>query len=147
MAAPTLTREEAIARMQAYQDALAQAFARGRAHYDELFAKPPGRMAAHEIDANKVITRVNRVELELLGYREDQMVGKPVFDFIVMREGAKRAVEKKLTDAGEVKPFVRSYVRADGSAIPMLIVDRHRKDATGRILGMRTVMMETPGGL
>ena len=147
MAPPTLSREEAIARMQAYQDALAQAFKRGRAHYDELFANPPGRIAAHEIDASKVITRVNRVELELLGYREDQMVGKPVFDFIVMQEVAKRAVEKKLTDTGEVKPFVRSYVRADGSAIPMLIVDRHRKDATGRILGMRTVMMETPGGL
>jgi len=147
MAPPTLTREEAIARMQAYQDALAQAFARGRAHYDEIFEKPPGRIAAHEIDANKLITRVNRLELELLGYREDQMVGKPVLDFIVMREVAKRAVEKKLTDAGEIKPFVRSYVRADGSAIPMLIVDRHRKDATGRILGMRTVMMETPGGL
>lgn len=145
MPAPMLPREQAIAQMQAYQDALAEAFTKGPARYDELFDNPPGRIAAHEIDANKLITRVNRFELELLGYREEQMVGRPVFEFIVMQEVSKRAVEKKLTEAGEIKPFVRSYVRADGSAAPMLIVDRQRRDAGGRIIGMRTVMMETPG--
>ncbi len=140
-----LPREEAIARMVAYQDLLAQAFARGPAAYDTLFDKPPGPIAAHEIDGHKLITRVNPFELQLLGYRREQMLGRPVIEFIVMQEVGRRAIEKKLTEAGEIKPFVRSYVRADGSAIPMLLVDRQRRDATGRVLGMRTVMMETAG--
>jgi hypothetical protein len=59
-----------------------------------------------------------------------------------MQDVSKRAVDKKLTEAGEIKPFVRSYIRADGSAITMLIVDRRRLDPAGRVLGMRTVMME-----
>jgi PAS domain S-box-containing protein len=140
-----LPREEAIARMQAYQESLAQAFGRGAALYDALFDKPPGPIAAHEIDGSKVITRVNPFELELLGYRREQMLGRPVFEFIVMQEVGKRAIDKKLTETGEIKPFVRSYVRADGSAVPMLIVDRQRRDGAGRVLGMRTVMMETAG--
>jgi PAS domain S-box-containing protein len=142
-----LPREEAIARMRAYQEALAQAFARGPGFYDALFDRPPGRIAAHEIDANKVITRVNPFELELLGYRREQMVGRPVFEFSVMQDVSKRAIDRKLTEGGEIKPFVRSYLRADGTAIPMLIVDRQRTEASGRVLGMRTVMMETAAGI
>ncbi|HVR71735.1 MAG TPA: PAS domain-containing protein [Vicinamibacteria bacterium] len=140
-----LPREEAIARMEAYQEALAQAFARGPAHYDALFEKPPSPIAAHEIDAHKVITRVNAVELQLLGYRPEQMIGRPVLEFVVMQEVGKRAIERKLAETGEIKPFVRSYVRADGSAIPVLIVDRQRRDTAGRVVGMRTVMMQTAG--
>ena len=140
-----LPREEALGRMIAYQDSLAQAFERGPTNYDALFEKPPGPIAAHEIDGQKLITRVNPFELQLLGYRRDQMLGRPVFEFIVMQEVGKRAIEKKLTETGEIKPFIRSYVRADGSAVPMLIVDRQRRDGTGRVLGMRTVMMETAG--
>ena len=131
--------------MQAFQDALARAFASGAAAYDALFDRPPARIAAHEIDTRKLITRVNAVELEMLGYRAAQMVGRPVLDFVVMQEVAKRAVEKKLSEAGEIKPFIRSYIRADGSALPMLIVDRQRRDPTGRIIGMRTVMMDATG--
>jgi PAS domain S-box-containing protein len=128
--------------MEAYQDALARAFADGPAAYDALFERPPARIAAHEIDTAKRLTRVNAVELEMLGYRAEQMLGHAVVEFVVMQDVAKRAVDKKLTVAGEIKPFVRSYVRADGSAITMLIVDRRRLDPTGRVLGMRTVMME-----
>jgi PAS domain S-box-containing protein len=128
--------------MEAYQDALARAFAEGPAAYDALFERPPARIAAHEIDTAKRLTRVNAIELEMLGYRAEQMLGRAVVEFVVMQDVAKRAVDKKLTEAGEIKPFVRSYVRADGSAITMLIVDRRRFDAAGRLLGMRTVMME-----
>jgi PAS domain S-box-containing protein len=142
-----LPRDEAIARMQAYQDALARAFSRDAAHYDALFDRPPGRIAAHEIDRDKRITRVNAVELELLGYRREQMVGRPVFEFIVMQDVGRRAIDKKLTESGEIRPFVRSYVRADGSPVTMLIVDRQRRDAAGQVIGMRTVMMETAASL
>jgi PAS domain S-box-containing protein len=147
MTPPLLPREEAIVRMQAYQDALEQALARGGPQYDAVFDKPPGRIIAHEIDANKVIERVNRFELELLGYREDQMVGRPVWEFIVMQEVAQRAMDKKLSGTVELKPFVRTFVRADSSPLPMVLLDRLRRDARGTIIGIRTVGMETPGGL
>ena len=145
MSSAIVPREEAIARMQAYQDALEQALGRGESPYRALFDKPPGRIMAHEIDRDKVILRVNPFELELLGYREEQMVGRPVWEFIVMQEVAQRAMDKKLSGTVELKPFVRTFLRADGSPVPMVLLDRHRKDVRGSIVGIRTVGMETSG--
>ena len=145
MSSAIVPREEAIARMQAYQDALEQALGRGESQYLALFDKPPGRIMAHEIDKDKVLLRVNRFELELLGYREDQMVGRPVWEFIVMQEVAQRAMDKKLSGTVELKPFVRTFLRADRSPLPMILLDHHRKDVRGSIVGIRTVGMETSG--
>ena len=62
-----------------------------------------------------------------------------MLDFIVMRETSERAIDKKLTGAAALKSFVRSFVRADGSSITLLLLDRHLKDASGKAIGLRTV--------
>jgi hypothetical protein len=71
------------------------------------------------------------------------MVGRPVWEFIVMQEVAQRAMDRKLSGTVELKPFVRTFLRADGSPVPMVLLDRHRKDVQGSIVGIRTVGMET----
>ena len=132
-------REAAAVLLEAYQSQLDAAAARGGEEYSRAFDASPPDVGVHEIDAHKVYRRVGRGALAILGYRAEDLLGRPVVEFIVMSETAQRAIDKKLTGAFELKPFVRSFIRADGSSITMLLLDRHLKDAQGRIVGIRTV--------
>ena len=135
-----MTREEAEARLGSFQEQLARAAARGKAEYDRLFDNAPPGIGAHEIDVEKRFVRVNPGELALLGYRAAELLGKPVFDFIVMTEVAQRAIDKKLSGSLELKPFVRAFRKRDGSALTLLLLDRHLKSAKGEIVGICTVL-------
>jgi PAS domain S-box-containing protein len=132
------TREEAAVLLEAYQQQLDAALARGAQEYGRAFDESPLGLGVHEIDASKVLRRVGRGALAVLGYRAEELLGHAVTEFIVMSETAQRAIDKKLSGASELRPFVRSFIRADGSSVTMLLLDRHLKDAAGRIVGIRT---------
>jgi PAS domain S-box-containing protein len=132
------------ASLEAYQQRLDEARARSRREYDAVFDAPPPGVGAHEIDSLMVVQRVNGDELSLLGYTREQVVGRPVVDFIVMNEASKRAIAKKLGGTAELRPFVRSFRRADGSAVALLLLDRLLRDQSGAIVGIRTVLAEAP---
>ena len=139
---PDRSRDKATARVEAYQDRLEKAVATGRAAYDAAFDDPPSGVGAHEIDLSMVLKRVNSGELAILGYTREQMVGRHVTDIIVMEEASKRAIEKKFAGTLELKPFVRTFRRSDGTPVTLLLLDRHLKDAQGRVVGIRTVLTE-----
>jgi len=44
-----------------------------------------------------------------------------------------------------LKPFVRTFRRKDGTAIALVLLDRYLKDASGQVIGLRTVLAETDG--
>lgn len=135
--------DAAVAALEAYQERLERALLGGARSYDAAFEGSPAGIGAHEIDPEMRIVRVNPEELRLFGYTEQQMLGKRATEFIVMQETAQRAIEQKFSGAKELKAFLRTFKRADGSPLPMILLDRHIKDKTGRVLGLRTVM--TPG--
>lgn len=135
--------DAAVAALEAYQERLEKALKEGARSYDAAFKGSPAGIGVHEIDPQMKIMRVSPEELRLFGYTEQQMLGKRATEFIVMQETAQRAIEQKFSGAKELKPFLRTFKRADGSAVPMILLDRHIKDETGRVLGLRTVM--TPG--
>lgn len=137
-----LQQEEAAKVLEAYQDRLAQAEKEGPGKLAEAFRNSPTGVGVHEIDATMRVLRVNPEELKLLGYREAQVVGRPVWEMIVMQDASKRAMEQKLKGEKELKPFVRSFQRADGSAIALLLADRYIRDFKGNIVGLRTAMVE-----
>jgi PAS domain S-box-containing protein len=139
---PASSRDQAVAGLTAFQDRLDEAWARGRSEYDRVFDNAPGGIGVHEIDVHRRIMRVNPEELRLLGYRESEMVGKPAMDFIVMQEVSQRAIDKKLAGSVELKPFVRAFRRKDGSAITLMLLDRHLRTPSGQIAGIRTAMTE-----
>jgi PAS domain S-box-containing protein len=140
------SREQASARLGAYQDRLESALQQGQKGYDAAFEDPPAGVGAHEIDLAKVLRRVNGAEMRLLGYSREQMLGHPVVQFIVMDETSRRAIEKKLSGATELKPFVRTFRRADGSPVTFLLLDRFLRDSEGAISGIRTVLTEVEAG-
>jgi len=137
-----LSQAEATRVVTAYLDELERAEQAGRDRFDQLFQNPPPGVGAHELDMRMCITRVNPEELKVLGYRAEEMVGRQAWELIVMQEASRRAIELKLSGEKELKPFVRSFRRADGSAIPLLLADRHLRGALGQIVGLRTAMTE-----
>jgi PAS domain S-box-containing protein len=136
------TRDELVARLTHYQDLLDGAQRDGAARYLAAFRESPPGVGVHEIDPDTVVLRVNPEELRILGYREDEMVGHPVLEFIVMHEASKRAIEQKMKGSRDLKPFVRTFRRADGGALPLMLLDRMLKDSRGEVIGLRTVMTE-----
>ena len=134
------TKDEAFARLEAYQRRLEEAFAKGAGAYDAAFEGAPPGLALHEIDREATLTRVNSRELEILGRAREDVVGHKTWQFAVMQEASRRAVERKLAGGG-LKPFVRTLTRADGSGFTAAFVERYVHDAHGEIAGIRTAFM------
>jgi PAS domain S-box-containing protein len=139
-----LTEEAAAARLVEYLEELERAEREGAARFREVFERAPAGIGVHELDAQGVITRVNAEELKILGYRQDEMVGRHSWEFAVMQGVSQRAVEKKLSGEKELKPFVRTFHRKDGSGVALLLVDRLVRDASGKARGIRTGVMLAP---
>jgi PAS domain S-box-containing protein len=139
-----LTEETAAARLAEFLEGLERAEAEGAARFRAAFDHAPAGIGVHELDAKGVITRVNAEELRLLGYRMDEMVGRASWDFAVMQGVSQRAVEKKLSGEKELKAFVRTFQRKDGTGIALLLLDRLVRDASGKVRGIRTALMLAP---
>jgi two-component system cell cycle sensor histidine kinase/response regulator CckA len=116
-------------------EALRQIEERFRQIYDEA---PVGY---HELDKEGRIIRVNRRELEMLGYKEEELLGRPVWKFVVEEEMTRQVIMAKI--AGDVsfhETFERTYRRKDGTTLPVLIEDRVIRDKKGRITGIRSMI-------
>jgi PAS domain S-box-containing protein len=137
-------QDKIIVRLQEYAEKIEQARKQGVDKVDALIDGAPEGIGVHEIDNQKVILRVSPSELRLLGYRSKaEMVGKPVWKFVVMQETAQRSIDKKMSGSIELKPFVRTYARADGTPIRLVIVDRFIYDGTGAVTGICSVIAES----
>jgi PAS domain S-box-containing protein len=137
-----LGQAEATQILNDYLDRLERTLKEGPLRFKQTFAQSPAGVGVHELDAEMRVVRVNPEELRILGYREEEMVGRVVWEIIVMQEASRRAIEQKLKGERELKPFVRSFRKADGTAIPLLLADRHIRDPRGQIVGLRTAMTE-----
>jgi PAS domain S-box-containing protein len=141
---PNPAEEAAAARLLEHLLALEKAQAEGPARFRDLFERSPAGIGVHELDAQGIITRVNAEELKLLGYREKEMVGRPGWEFVVMQGVSQRSIEKKLSGEKELKPFVRTFHRKDGTGVALLVLDRLIRDAQGKARGIRTAIMLAP---
>ncbi len=91
----------------------------------ELFDELP--VGCHVLDNCGRIVRVNRKELELLGYSAQEMIGHFAWEFVASGEKleSEQAVQRKLNGtAPPGKDLCRSFVRKDGSIVPILVQDR-----------------------
>ena len=127
--------EQEIAERERAEEALRASEARFRELYDDA---PVGY---HELDAEGRITRVNHTELAMLGYSAQEMLGHPVWEFIVENEASRRAVMGKLTGpATSRRSFERLYRRKDGTVLPVLIEDRLLENVRGQVIGIRSTI-------
>jgi two-component system cell cycle sensor histidine kinase/response regulator CckA len=118
-----------------------EALKKSEVRFQELFNDAP--VGYFEYDVEGRIIDANRTELELLGYTLEEMIGQPVWKFIVEEEIARQQILEKL--AGIMPPargIERTYRRKDGTTLPVLIEDRILRDSEGRIIGIRTTIQD-----
>jgi PAS domain S-box-containing protein len=118
-----------------------EALKKSEVRFQKLFNDAP--VGYFEYDVEGCIIDVNRTELELLGYRLDEMIGQPVWKFIVEGEAARQQILQKLT--GTLPPaqgLERTYRRKDGTTFPVLVGDRILQDSEGKIIGIRTTIQD-----
>jgi PAS domain S-box-containing protein len=110
--------------------------------YKQLWNDAP--VAYHTLDANGIILQVNQTEMGMLGYTTDEMVGKPIFEFILpeQRKDAEARFRLKLAGRHVPKQDDRIYLRKDGSRIWVSIDDKLEHDTDGEVLGIRTIMVD-----
>jgi len=102
--------------------------------FREIFDGAP--VGYHELDTEGRIVRVNRTELDMPGYTAEEMLGQPVWKFIVEEKTSHQAVLEKITGVdSSLQPFERTYRRKDGTAVPVLIQDRILRERGGESLG------------
>jgi PAS domain S-box-containing protein len=120
----------------------ARALQASEARFRDLFDFAP--VGYHELDLEGCITRVNRTELTMLGYAEDEMLGRPIYEFIVDTdvETWRSSFQARVDGTAPKRPFERTYRRKDGSTIPLLLDDRRILGADGSILGLRTTLQD-----
>ena len=138
-----LTRTNELLQQEITERKLAEeALKESRRRYKELWDDAPA--AYHTLDTRGIITQVNQTEINTLGYSKEEMLGKPIFDFI-LREQRKEAEERfRLKLAGEQIPKHdnRIYVKKDGSKMYVSIDDVLEYDSNGNVIGVRTTMVD-----
>ena len=118
-----------------------EALRKSEERFKDLFDNAP--TGYFEYDSQGRITNVNRTELEMLGYTFEEMIGQPVWEFIVEEEIARKMVLAKL--AGTMPPSQgaeRTYRRKDGTTFPSLVQDRLLRDAEGKVVGIRGTVQD-----
>jgi PAS domain S-box-containing protein len=118
-----------------------EALRRSEERFRDLYDHAP--VSYHEYDLEGRITRVNRTELEMLGYTLEEMVGQPIWKFNADEEMARRRVLGKLV--GEVpasRGYELTYRRKDGTTLSLLAEDRVIRDSEGRVTGMRAIILD-----
>ncbi len=109
--------------------------------FKDLYDNAP--VGYHEYDREGKITNVNSTDLEMLGYTREEMIGQPIWKFVVEDEIAHQRILAKL--AGRMPPdhgLVRTYRRKDGTTLPVLMDDRQTKDENGQITGFRVIIQD-----
>lgn len=116
--------------------------AKSEERYRELWDDAP--VAYHTLDTKGIITRVNKTEAMMLGYKQEEMVNRPIFDFILpkQRREARRRFSLKIAGKPCSKADNRIYLRKDGTSLIVSIEDKLERDYSGRITGMRTTMVD-----
>ena len=147
MTADRQTKAQLISEIKALRRQLAQQ-ARPSSEQDDgerkfraIFDEAP--VGYHELDAEGRVVRINRTELDMLGYSSQEVIGRPVWEFIGERDVSREAVLAKL--AGTRPPGhsnERTYRRKDGTPISVTCEDRLIRDDGGRITGIRTAIQD-----
>ncbi len=79
----------------------------------------------------------------MLGYRPDEMIGRPVWEFIVDADSSRRAFTAKIGGEKTIGgAFERTYRRKDGTNLPVTVEDRPVRDSEGGIVSIRSTIQD-----
>jgi len=109
--------------------------------FKELFDNAP--VGYHELDSKGRITWINRTELNMLGYTEEEMIGQFVWKFLENEESSKQRVFEKLKGIrSPAKGEERVYRRKNQITFPAIVEEKILFDTADRIIGIRTIIQD-----
>jgi two-component system sensor kinase FixL len=111
-------------------------------HFQSWFHDAP--VACHEVDRDGLLLSVNQAECELFGFSAEEMIGRPVWDFMASedREKTRAGLLKRIADEQPLVPLEREYKRRDGTSVIMEIHQKRIRDAAGGPTGLRTFLLD-----
>ena len=111
------------------------------ARFRQLYNEAP--VGYHEIDEQGRITSVNQTELDMLGYRSEEMIGEYVWKFVADSEASCERVLAKLAGLSQESVAAeRLYRKKDGEVLTVLIDERIERDTTGRVKTIRSTIRD-----
>jgi PAS domain S-box-containing protein len=116
-----------------------RALQESESRFRDLFDDAP--VAYHELDTENRLTRVNKTELAMLGYTAEEMVGRPVWDFIV-EDRAEDGIPVQIASEIRLEATQRTFRRKDGTEIPVLMRHKLITDPDGTVRGMRSTLQD-----
>jgi len=118
-----------------------EALRKSEEKFQKLFDEAP--VGYMELNAEGCITQVNRTALTLLGYTADEMLGQPIWKFVLEEEASRETVRAKLSGSMPCgQSFERTYKRKDGTTLPIVIEDALIRDAEGMITGIHSTIRD-----
>jgi two-component system, LuxR family, sensor kinase FixL len=137
---PALEAPESLALLD--RQILEQRLRDSERHFQGWFEDAP--IACHEVDRDGVVLCVNQAECELFGFRPEEMLGHPIWDFMAPedREKTKAGLLQRISSDQPLVPLEREYKRRDGSSVVMEIHQKRIRDAAGRATGLRTFLLD-----
>jgi PAS domain S-box-containing protein len=124
------------------RESLQQKLRDSERHFQSWFHDAP--VACHEVDREGIILCVNPAECDLFGFSAEEMVGRPIWDFMASedREKTRTGLLARIADEQPLAPLEREYKRRDGSSVIMEIHQKRVRDAQGRPIGLRTFLLD-----
>jgi len=97
------------------------------------------------LDADNRTTFANGKMADMLGYATQEMLGRPLFDFIAEEERPKSAAAMERRRQGVAEQIERSFVRKDGTRLVALVNTSPIYDETGQFAGSFGMLTDITG--
>ena len=112
-----------------------------REQFIDLFENAP--IGYHEFDTEGRLARINRTELNLLGYSADELLGQFVWKLYADEASAQQSIMAIFASKQHPsQPFEGMFRRKDGTTFPVLIDVRLLKNEDDTIIGFRSVIQD-----
>jgi two-component system cell cycle sensor histidine kinase/response regulator CckA len=106
--------------------------------YRDLYENAPDMY--HTLDENGIMIECNETEARMLGYKKEEIIGRPVTDFFT--DGSKNLFKKdfpSLNEKNELLNIEREFVRKDGTTFPVMLNVFSEYDENGNFVRARTI--------
>lgn len=113
---------------------------KSESRFRELYDEAP--VGYHELNMEGRIARVNQTELAMLGYAEEEMLNHFVWEFMLEGEKDQAAIQNILGEQNTNKTVECTFLRKDGSSLPVLLESRVIHDVAGQATGIRVALQD-----
>jgi PAS domain S-box-containing protein len=133
--APSPSEDTSLARMD---EKLRESEERFRGMFEEA------PVACHEIDRDGIVLRVNLAGCKLLGFEQEEMLGRYIWDFAISeeREKSREVIRQRIAGESEFMTVEREYSRHDGARLTLEIHSTAIRNAAGQIIGIRSFLLD-----